>query len=163
MAIPRCRGKTSGATGWWWLLLIPLLLGPGPCGPISGGRIDGETATEPVTDWRFTNDISTIQVETNPADPYSVTTWCVTDGQMLYVPSRNAARKQWVKNVLADPNVRLRIGDKVYERRAVRVTDPAEMQKVVTLLRQKYTMARWGMSEDPAESPDTWYFRMDPR
>jgi hypothetical protein len=140
---------------------LPVLAGWGPCGPIPGGRIDGEPAGERVADWTFTDELSTIQVETKPGEPYSVTTWCITDGPNLYVPSRGAPEKPWVKNVVADPRVRARIGDRVHQFRAVRVVDGEEQRRVVSLLRRKYTMARWGMDEDPSKAPDTWYFRME--
>jgi hypothetical protein len=144
------------------VVLLPGLLGAGPCGPIAGGRLDGSTSAAPA-DWRFTDGVSTIQVETRPEDPYSVTTWCFSDGTGLYVPSRSAARKPWVQNVLADPRVRLRIEDRVFEMTASRVTDAAELRRVIPLLRAKYRMARWGMDDDPASAPGTWFFRMTPR
>jgi hypothetical protein len=146
------------------LLLLPVLAGWGPCGPITGGEISGEPVTEQITDWIFTDDHSTIQVETRPEDPYSVTTWCFSDGPNLYLPSRGAARKQWVQNVLADPNVRLRIGDKIYSGRAVRITDDEERKRLAHWLTRKYLLASWGMDPDkPEEYEDTWFFRVDPR
>lgn len=146
------------------LLLLPMLVGWGPCGPIPGGEISGEAVTEPVTDWIFTNDHSTIQVETRPEDPYSVTTWCFTDGPHLYVPSRGAAGKPWVEYVTADPRVRLRIGDEIYSGLAVRITDDGERQRVAYHLTEKYLLARWGIDPgDPQDYADTWFFRIDPR
>lgn len=142
---------------------LPVLLGAGPCGPITGGRLSPDLApAPPAADWSFTDEVSTIQVETKPGDPLSVTTWCFTDGPNLYVPSRGAEEKAWVQNVLADPRVRLRIGDSVYDMRAARVTDEAELRRIVPLLLAKYSMARWTMDPDPAANPDTWYFRMAP-
>lgn len=141
------------------LLLLPLLLANGPCGPVAGGPLDGPVHSEVVTDWRFTEPLSTIEVETKPNAPLSVTTWCVTDGPTLYVPSRNAANKPWVQNVVADPRVRLRIDGQIYAGTLARVSDPEEQRRVVALLRDKYTLAGWGMDADPAASPGTWYFR----
>ena len=143
------------------LFVLPIVSGWGPCGPITGGRIAGELATELVNDWTFTDDISTIQIETRPDDPYSVTTWCFTDGPHLYIPSRGAPTKPWVKNVLADPRVRLRIGGKVYAMRATRVTDDGQRGKLIALLKKKYVTARWGMDDDPEASPDTWFFHVE--
>ena len=146
------------------VLCLPVLLAAGPCGPIPGGRLsDDVKPASPAADWTFTNDISTIQVETKPDAPFSVTTWCFTDGPNLYIPSRGAAKKPWVQNVLADRRVRLRIGDNVYEMQATRITDESVLRRIVPLLRSKYTMARWGMEDDPAKSPDTWFFHVTPR
>jgi hypothetical protein len=147
---------------WMLLAILPVVLGAGPCGPIAGGRLDGEAASALPASWAFTDAISTIQVETKPADPYSVTTWCFTDGSALYVPSRGAARKPWVTNVTADPQVRVRIGDAIHAMRIERVTDVDTLRRLIPLLRAKYRMARWGMSDDPGDSPDTWFFRLLP-
>jgi hypothetical protein len=68
-----------------------------------------------------------------------------------------------VQNVTRDPRVRLRIDDRVYEMQASRVTDEAELRRLIPLLRAKYRMARWGMDDDPASSPGTWFFRLAPR
>jgi hypothetical protein len=151
---------TRRRIAWGPLFLLPILLGAGPCGPITGGRLDGDARGPLPADWSFTQDLSTIHVETNPAAPLSVTTWCFTDGAALYVPSRNAARKAWVQNVTADPRVRLRVGAELYAARLERVTDAAELRRLIPLLRAKYRMARWGMSDDPADAPGTWFFRV---
>ena len=155
------RPGPRGALGL--ALLCLTLVGFGPCGPIPGGEISGTKATTAPADWSHTDALSTVQVETRPGDPYSVTTWCVTDGTTLWVPSRGAARKKWVENASADPRVRLGIDGTIFEMTATRVTDPEEQRRIVGLLRAKYSMARWSMDEDPARSPDTWYFRMTPR
>jgi hypothetical protein len=144
------------------LVLVPLVLGAGPCGPIPGGRIDGQETAVPAS-WSFTDAISTIQVETRPDDPYSVTTWCFTDGTTLYLGARAAERKPWVQYVTEDPRVRLRIDDRVYPMAVTRLTDDAELRRLIPLMRAKYRMARWGMDDDPASSPGTWFFRLTPR
>jgi hypothetical protein len=84
------------------------------------------------------------------------TSYLLHDGT-LYVPSMFAARKSWPQQVLADGRVVLRIGGKLYEGRAVRVTDPAEVDPLVRSFDQ---------SAAPASDPttlSTWYFRIDPR
>jgi hypothetical protein len=129
-----------------------------PIGPLPGGRLGGEVVREPVNDWSFTDAHDTIAVETRPDDPYSVTVWCFTHGGHLYVPSRDPQEKTWVKYVLADDRVRLKIGDKIYERRAVRVTDQAEIEAAAPTLLEKYDLER----PPPDEAPEVWVFRMEP-
>ena len=128
-----------------------------PLGPIPGGRLGGREAAEPVADWSFARDAETIEVETRPGDPHSVTVWCVVHAGRLYVPSRHPRNKRWVQNVLEDPRVRVRVGDSVYLGRVQRVTDEAELEAVVPDLLAKYG------SERPEEEPDVWLFRIDPR
>ena len=58
--------------------------------------------------------MKTIQLETRPADPYSVNIWVIALGEHLYVHA-GANRSEWVEHMEADPNVRLRVGDSIYE------------------------------------------------
>ncbi len=141
------------------------LSGCGPLGPMSGGKLDGPVHAQPVEDWSFVGDQENCQIETNPAEPYSVNTWCVGIGAGLYVPTsmimgpKTPTERDWVKNVAADPAVRIRIGDEVYERAAVRVGDGAEYDAARAALEKKYEL-------DPAERDperEIWIFRLDPR
>jgi hypothetical protein len=142
------------------LLLVALLLGAlgcEPMGPIPGGRLSGEVASGPDPDWSFTGAIETVKLETRPSDPYSVTTWVVDHDGSLYVPTRNPDSRRWVRYVTADPAVRIRVGDRIYERRAVRVTDAAELDAVADALIAKYQIER------PAPDEPVALFRLDPR
>jgi len=142
-----------------------VLTGCGPLGPMSGGKLDGPVHAQPVEDWSFVGVQENCQIETNPADPYSVNTWCVGIGSSLYVPTsmimgpKTPTERDWVKNVAADPAVRIRIGDEIYERVAVRVGDGAEDDGARAALEKKYEL-------DPAERDperEIWIFRLDPR
>ena len=114
---------------------------------------------EPVTDWSFTDTVPTVEVETRPEAPHSVTVWCFRSGSSLYVPARNPRSKTWVRNALADDRVRLRIDGRIYERRAVRVTDPDEIEAVLPALLEKYQLEQ----PDPERRPEVGFFRMEPR
>ncbi len=141
------------------------LTGCGPLGPMSGGRLAGPVHAQPVEDWSFIGEKEDCQVETNPAEPHSVNTWCVGVGESLYVPSsmirgpKTPMEREWVKNVTADPNVRIRIGDEIYERVAVRVGEGAEYDGARAALEKKYEI-------EPAERDperEIWIFRLDLR
>ena len=98
-----------------------------------GTRLAGELVDAAEVDWSFMTEQTKIWVETKTwyFIPHSVTTvsW-VTDGE-LYVPCGYCDSKRWPKNVDRDPDVRLKIGDKLYERRAVRITDPGEARPLL--------------------------------
>jgi hypothetical protein len=53
----------------------PLLLLP-------GGALEGATVPTP-EGWSFTDDVDTVQLETNPTDPYSVNIWVIAPGDPL--------------------------------------------------------------------------------
>ncbi|MGH0035288.1 MAG: hypothetical protein ACQGVK_09700 [Myxococcota bacterium] len=144
-------------------LLAACLLGCGPIGPIPGGALGGEVVSAPVDDWSFTADIETAQLETRPEDPYSVNIWIYGEGERLYVPtslilgSSEPTEREWVRNLVADDRVRLRVDGRIYERRAVRITDAAELDQARTKLLQKYDV------EADEHSSAAWIFRLVPR
>jgi hypothetical protein len=152
-------------------MLCTYYIALGPWAILPGGPLRGEVVQYPMDDWSFTNSIGEIQLETRDGGlPYSVTTWCIAHAGKLYVPSRNASRKRWVANVVRNPEVRLRIGGRIYERHAVRVTDPAERDPLMPLILRKYLGIEveegWPIRE-PARRGEArasiWMFRMDPR
>jgi hypothetical protein len=121
-------------------------------------------AEAPVHDWSFSDAHEQIDLETGGNDPHSVHAWCAGLGERLYVPTsmirgpKDPSRRSWVRNVLANPRVRVRIGDALYERRAVRVEDATEYAAALAALESKY-------DRDPAKrDPERtiWIFRLDP-
>lgn len=137
----------------------------GPLGPIPGPELSGSLVTGPVVDWSFVDDVKVIQVETDPQQPYSVSTWLTRLEQHIYVFAGDET-SPWVRNIAEDPRVRIRIEGRIYERRAVRVDDLETLRAFLTRLREKY-------EDDPAFDPEFWQrvwdsgdlvlFRMDSR
>lgn len=117
-----------------------------------GLRLSGDVVEGEVSDWSFVTDHTTIFVETRTwyGIPHSVTTVYRIHKGELYVPSRDPETKRWPKNVARDPRVRLQIGDRVYERKAVLITDTAISDKVL------------GVAPGQAR-PNLVVYRMDPR
>jgi deazaflavin-dependent oxidoreductase (nitroreductase family) len=66
--------------------------------------------------------------------PYEVTIWFLIDGEAVYLVTGDR-RRQWVRNVLAHPAVQLRVRDETFAGKATPVTEPAEMTRVVELLK----------------------------
>ena len=115
-----------------------LLCACGPIGPFPGGALDGETGSRSVEDWSFSDDHKNIQLETAPADPYSVTLWCVAHEGQLYIAAARGAESTWAQNLLDDPSSKVRIDGTLYERRAVRVTDADEISQALDMFIAKY-------------------------
>src|SRR3954453_13455529 len=95
---------------------------------LPGGALSG-TATPPPADWSAAAGVKTIQVEFRPSDPYSHNIWGVGIGPDLYIAT-SAKGPRWTPFVAADPNVKVRIGDALYELKATPVTDSAERGRV---------------------------------
>ncbi len=146
-------------------LLIPLVACGGPIGPLSGGRLSGAAGPAQVDDWSVSQAHEAVQLEVRPADPHSVNVWCVGIGDRLYVPTSmilgptDPEEREWVALVGEDPRVRIRIGDLVYARTAMRVDDADEFERARAALEAKYEIEP--ADRDPERT--IWIFRLDPR
>lgn len=107
----------------------PILLFP-------GGALDGSLDSAP-SDWAFTDAIDTVQLETRPSDPYSVNIWVIALDNELYVHA-GANRSEWVEHLEVDPNVRIRIGEKIYKLIATRVEEATEFARFAGAYERKY-------------------------
>jgi hypothetical protein len=118
------------------LLTTSLVACGGPVLLLSGGKLEGATAAAPES-WSFTDAVSTVQLETRPSDPYSVNIWVIALDENLYVHA-GANRSAWVENIEADPEVRVRVGDSIYELAATRVDGQEEFDRFSAAYEKKY-------------------------
>jgi hypothetical protein len=138
------------------LVMICFLACGSPTALLPGGALEGAAATPPV-DWSFSDAVDTVQLETRPSDPYSVNLWMIGLAGNAYVHA-GASRSAWVEYMEADPNVRLRVGDSVYELAASRVTAQDEFDRFSAAYEKKY--GNRPRNEDVAEA---YLFRLTPR
>jgi hypothetical protein len=127
----------------------------GPMAVFPGGALDGPVKPAPPS-FAFARDTGTIQLETRPEKPYSVNIACAVVGDRLYV-SAGDNKSRWVENMEANPLVRMRIDGEVYELRARRVTDDAEMRAFA----EEWTKHSW--ARDPTTLDEVWVYRMEAR
>ncbi len=128
----------------------------GPTLLLPGGALEGPTVAAPDS-WAFTDEIDTIQLESGPADPYSVNIWVIALGEHLYVHA-GTNRAQWVGNMEADPNVRLQANGSLYELAASRVEGQVEFDRFSDAYESKY--GRRPGNEDVTEA---YLFRLAAR
>jgi hypothetical protein len=122
-----------------WLglgLALSLLACGGPFVLLPGGELEGESVPAPES-WAFTDAVDTVQLETNPGEPYSVNIWVVALDGKLYVHA-GANRATWVENLELDPHARLRVDDSIYSLEASRVTSQEEFDRFSDAYEQKY-------------------------
>ena len=142
-----------------WIGLVLMTTAASCGGPFvlfSGGELDGPVAPAPA-DWGFTDEFGTVQLETQPSEPYSVNIWMVGIGDVVYVHA-GASRATWVEHMEADPNVRMRIDGTIYELSAARVTEQAEFDRFADVYEEKY--GNRPRNEDVGEA---YLFRLTPR
>ena len=104
--------------------------------PFPSGKLQGKLTPTP-NDWTEVAEARVVELETKPADPYSVKLWIIGFSDRVYVHAgANLAR--WVENVIANPDVRLLIGDRLFELVAARVTDQSEFDEFSQHYESKY-------------------------
>ena len=119
------------------LALLALLLAAA-CGPVPGGSLKGTLAPVP-GDWgeALGGDRAFCEIEARPADPHSIQVECFLLGGKLYAQSHRWALApfwpvtSWAEIWMDHPEVKVRIGEQIYELRAVRVTQPEEREDVL--------------------------------
>jgi len=134
------------------ILLVGLTACGGPVGTFPGGALSGPVAPVP-EGVDFARDAGTVQLESNPADPYSVNVACTVVGEGLYVTA-GGNRATWVDHLEADPRVRLRVKGTLYELRAERVTEAAEMDAFA----EAWLENAW--ARDPREFEEAFVYRL---
>ena len=149
-------------------------------GPIPGGPFrTGTLVTEPVGDWSFAHGQPAELQLVDPPGSRQLGTM-VHEGA-LYVPcdlgfiadrspdGRLAGAllknlKGWHEDAASDGRVILRISGKLYERQAVRETDPAVLAALRASI-EELAAEFFGkpLLDQPTDPDDIWFFRMDPR
>jgi hypothetical protein len=141
-------------------LVLLFVLGAAGCdGPFvvfPGGEIAGEVQPAPSA-WGDEGEYGTAQLETRPEQPYSVNIAYTILGGALYVNAGDT-ETQWVKNLTANHNVRMRIAGVLYALTAQRVDDRAEIARFGEAWVDQSMLRR-----DPAELDEVWLYRMVPR
>jgi len=108
------------------------------CGPVPGGALGGAVEPAPAT-WAeaLGGDRAFCEIESRPTDVHSIQLECfLVDGQ-LYVQSHRWAlagwwpTQSWAAIWLEHAEVRVRIGERLYELRAQPVTDPGLREPIL--------------------------------
>jgi hypothetical protein len=128
------------------LLVVLRITGFGPHDRIPGLWLKGNVVSTPVTDWSFTENIPVIQIQTQTwyLLPHSVNINCLVYNSQLYLVSVFPAGTThgWNDNVMRNPNVRLKIGDQIYDRTLSLVADAAEQEGLLQARHKKYPQLR---------------------
>ena len=151
--VPRVRKTVS-------LLSLVLVASTAGCGRpfvlLPGGPLECTTAAAP-DDWSFTDTINTVQLETRPADPYSVNIWVIALGDRLYVHA-GTNRAEWVEHMEEDAKVRMRVEESIYELAAARVNEQAEFDRFSDSYEKKY-----GRRPGNESATEAYLFRLEAR
>jgi hypothetical protein len=149
-------------------LVIAARFSDGPIAIVAGGPFtSGELVGGPEPDWSFVRDVREVEFQLlEPAR--SRTTWILDHEGKAYIPCGYMTTwwgklwKKWPHEAEKDPRIVLRIGDKLYERKLVRITEGPAVAPLLAELSRKYT----GGSEIPMEAVTSgylWLYELAPR
>ena len=124
--------------------------------PFSSGQLEGTVVPGP-EDWRPVAAREVVQLESQPSEPYSVNIWVLGEESHLYVFA-GGTKANWIEHIEVDPNVRMKIGESIYELKAERVLDPDEFERFAQGWESKYGRRPW--NEDVN---DTYLMRLTAR
>jgi len=126
-----------------------------------GLRLSGEVVEELPADWSFSDAHREVALEVSTPYllPHSVTIWCAAADGALYIAARNPDEKRWPGWVADDPDVRLKVGERVFEGRLSVVEDPSRMARMQSAYAAKYDLP----DPRPQDGPPMRYWRLAPR
>jgi hypothetical protein len=148
---------------------LVLLLALALCGCIDpsdrrpGTGLSGDAAAYP-DDWSFTDAHTEIAVEVSGflGLPHSVTIWCASLDGTLYLGARDPDTKRWPAWADANPDVRLKIGEQLYDVRLVPYDERGDtFERLMRAYAAKYHFPD-PKPGDPSPPP-TRYWRVTPR
>jgi hypothetical protein len=150
------------------VLLVGARFADGPIAIVAGGPFkSGELVSGPEPDWSFVRDVREVEFQLlEPAR--SRTTWILYHEGKAYIPSGYMTTwwgkiwKQWPHEAEKDPRIILRVGDKLYERKLVRIQEGPVVAPLLGELSRKYLSG----TEVPMEAVTSgylWIFELAPR
>jgi len=134
-----------------------------PYAIIPGKQLRGEEVTVPIEDWIFVKEVRTVINEVRPSDPYSVNTGYVLREGVLYIPSGFGGESSWARFLIQDPNMRIKVGDKLYPVRATLEEDPEVISDLHEIRRRRNPNQEEPTPEEAARLAKMWFFQLDSR
>lgn len=130
----------------WAVAMLSVLVFAAACQPKDtrpGLWLRGERAEPLRQDWRFTDEVEEIFIETRTwyGFRHATTIWCVEQGGRLYVGSYDDEVKFWERNLERNPQARLQIGGRLYDVTVTPVADAELDRELDERYAAKYDMA----------------------
>ena len=143
------------------LITTMILAACEPSGPTPGQWLRGNVVAPLPQDWAFTDDYQEVYVEVSTPYfvPHSVTIWCAQVDGKLFIGARDPESKNWPGWLDDNRDLRLKIGDKLYDAAAADFSDEGTRAAVRTAYTEKYNLP----APAAGEAPDMQYWAIVPR
>jgi hypothetical protein len=134
-----------------------------PCNRTPGLVLLGSTHAEPVTDWRFANDVPLCQLQVwTRLGPRAMNLNCfATPEGELFISCSVGAKKYWCNQVGPNEPARIRLNGVVYPVVLNRALDPVVLETAWTARVKKLQVYGGGpynpVPAPDAKRPDTWW------
>ena len=123
MTRSRTGSSTTSRNRQTWLLVLLLGMTLSGCNTafltLPGKTLKGEEVS--AGSFAFAAEFNLLQLEVRPSDPYSVWLRVIVKNQHLYIDA--ADNRRWHKYLKDEPNVRIKLGGKIYPATMTIVTD----------------------------------------
>lgn len=125
---------------------LPLLTACQPSDRQPGFWLSGEAESFP-DNWLFSDEYREIGVEVSTPYllPHSVTIWCVQVDGNLYIAASKPETKNWPDWVEKNPDVRLKIGERLFDVRLKQLEEPDVLTLVSKAYIKKYELKGSGI------------------
>lgn len=120
------------------VLILPVLFGFGPCGPISGTDLEGQVVTKQISDFQFVSNVEHCALEVSDGKAHSVTVNCWSVGKQLFIGCQDCDGKKWSSIIQSSPSARVKIDSKVYPVIATRMQDTGAIKRAWGYRWEKY-------------------------
>ena len=140
------------------MLFIGARFADGPIEIIPGGPFtSGEWVAAPVGDWGFVADMETVQIQLEGAST-SRTVWIASHDGLAYIPSSLGfpPGKTWHLDAVKDGRAILRIDGQRYRVNLRKLEDPAVIEPIGVVIREKYT-------PPGGDGAEVWLFEVSSR
>lgn len=139
--------------------LFLVILSCSPKDERPGLWLQGKEVNTQIVDWRFTDDIEEIAIETQAwyLLAHSATIWCVQYQGNLYLGSYGDEKKFWERNIARNPLARINLDGQILNVMVSAVIDESLTRELDRAYTQKYDMeAVFGN-----ELPPWWFYRIE--
>jgi len=141
------------------------LFAGGNVGPIPGGWLRGQLASERPGDWSFANREPYLQVESDARTlPYSASVWFVAYRGRLHLLLPAFFGDALKRRLDDDPRLRVALSGKLYDLVAVPITDASDLAALLTpVIRRQFAIEIAGpVTPVPgARGAGLWVYRLD--